>query len=123
MSSGPSVNEALAGYVAGRTTAAQLASVVAAAYYQGDGRREMLRPLMEVIERAHPGIIELRGTTDKPGFAIRLQERPFPRQYEPALRDAAVRVAGTASNISPVPAPGLFTRIMRAIRRAFSASR
>lgn len=121
MSSAPSVNHALAGYAAGRVTAEQLVEVVAKAYYEGDGRREMLRPVMEVIERAHPGIIELRGTTERPGFAVRLQERPFPKQYEGALRDAVNSVARTESNFSPLPSPGLFSRIVRAVRRLFSA--
>jgi len=104
-------------------TAQELVGVVAAAYYQkqGDGRGEMLRPVMDVIERAHPGIVELRGTADRPGFSVRLQERPFPKQWEAALREAAMRVAGTESNISPLPSPSLFTRIVRAIRKVFSA--
>src|SRR6266849_8654060 len=123
MSSGTSVNSALADYAAGRMTAQELVGVVAAAYYQkqGDGRGEMLRPLMDVIERAHPGIVELRGTADRPGFSVRLQERPFPKQWEAALREAAMRVAGTESNISPLPSPSLFTRIVRALRKVFSA--
>ena len=121
MSSVTSVNDDLAGYIAGRITAEQLVGVVAAAYYQGEGRRERLRPVMDVIERAHPGIVELRGTTDRPGFAVRLQERPFPKQWEGALREAAVQVAGTESNLSPLPSPSFLTRILRAIRRVFSA--
>ena len=121
MSSASSVNDALTGYVAGRVTAQQVVGVVAAAYYLGEGRRERLRPVMDVIERAHPGIVELRGTTDRPGFAVRLQERPFPKQWEGALREAAVQVAGTESNISALPSPGFFSRILQAIRRVFSA--
>lgn len=102
-------------------TAEQLVSVVAAAYYKGEGRGEMLRPVMDVIERAHPGIVELKGTNDRPGFDVRLQERPFPRQYEGALRQAVESVARTESNLSPLPSPGLFTRLIRAIRKIFSA--
>lgn len=116
MSSAPSVNDALAGYAAGRVTAEQLVGVVAKAYYEGAGRRE-LRPVMEVIERAHPGIIELRGTTERPGFAVRLQERPFPKQYEGALREAVHRVARTESNLAPVTSPGLFARLYSAVRK------
>ncbi len=121
MSSASSVNSLLAEYAAGRVPAERLVGAVAEAYYKGDGRREMLRPVMEVIERAHPGIVELSGTAGAPGFAVRLAERPFPKQWEGALREAAQSVAGTASNISPLPSPGLFTRIIRAIRRVFSA--
>jgi len=111
----------LADYLAGRMTAEQLVAQVAAEYYKGDGRREMLRPVMDVIERAHPGIVELASSNQSPGFAVRLVERPFPKQWEPALRTAAATVSGTASNVPPLPAPGLFTRIVRAIRKIFSA--
>ena len=78
MSSGSSVNEALTGYAAGRVTAEQLAGVVAAAYYgngaQGLGPGGRLKPLMEMIERAHPGVVELSGSAEKPGFGVRLAE-------------------------------------------------
>lgn len=123
MSSGSSVNDALAGYAAGRLTAEQLVGVVAAAYYEkrGLGSGEWLRPVMDVIERAHPGIVELRGATDRPGFVVRLQERPFPKQFESALREAAASATGTPTNHSPLPTPGLLTRILRAIRTLFSA--
>ena len=120
-SSATSVNSVLADYVAGRVPAAQLVSAVAMAYYKGDGRRETLRPVMEIIERAHPGIVELSASGEKPGFAVRLAERPFPKQWEPALREAAASVSGTASNISPLPSRGFFTRVFRAIRKIFSA--
>ena len=121
MSSGSSINTALADYAAGRMTAQQLVGIVAEAYYKGDGRREILRPVMDVIERAHPGIVELSASSEKPGFAVRLAERPFPKQWEPALRQAAASVSGAASSISPRPAPGLFTRIVRAIKKFFTA--
>jgi hypothetical protein len=121
MSSAISVNDALAGYAAGRVTAEQLVSVVAASYYVGDGRREMLRPVMEVIERAHPGIVALSSSGDKPGFAVRIAERPFPKQWEQALREAAAGITGAESNLSPLPSPGFFARILRAIRKVFSA--
>jgi hypothetical protein len=120
MSSGTSVNP-LAAYLDGQMTAEQLVAAVTAEYYKGDGSREMLRPVMEVIERAHPGIVELSESSETPGFAVRPAGRPFPKQWEPALREAAATVSGTAANISPLPSPGLFTRIMKAIRRVFSA--
>jgi hypothetical protein len=102
-------------------TAEQLVSVVAAAYYkeQGAGSREQLRPLIEIIERAHPGVVELSGDGEKPGFAIRLAERPFPKRYENELRQAVSMVITAPSSL--LPAPSLLTRILRAIRRVFSA--
>lgn len=120
-SSATSVSSALADYAAGRLTAQQLVSAVATAYYQGDERRERLRPVMDVIERAHPGIVELSASDQKPGFAVRLAERPFPKQWEPALREAAAAISGSGSNLSPLPSPGLFSRIVRAIKKIFSA--
>jgi len=121
MSSGSSVNDALTGYAEGRMSAEQLVGVVAAAYYRerAAGSGEQLRPIIEVIERAHPGVVELSGSAEKPGFAVRIAERPFPKRYEAELRQA---VAGlVTAPRSPLPAPGLFTRIVRAIRKVFSA--
>jgi hypothetical protein len=125
MSSASSVNSALVDYAAGRLTAQQLVSVVAAAYY-GDGRRwtrDGLKPVIDVIERAHPGIVELTSASENPGFSVRLAERPFPKGLEADLRQAvaAVVTSGVSPPPSPVPRPGLFTRIVTAIRRIFSA--
>jgi len=120
MSSATSVNAALADYAAGRMTAQQLVGIVAAAYYGegGRGTREVYKPLMEIIERAHPGIVELSGTTEKPGFAVRLAERPFPKRYEAELRQVvAATVTGSSSAASA--RPGLLSRILRAIRSIF----
>lgn len=116
-----SVSDALEGYAAGRLTAEQLVAVVATAYYgeREAGGREQLRPLVEIIERAHPGVVELTGSTDRPGFAVRLAERPFPKRYEAELREAVSGLV-TAPR-SPLPAPSFFTRIIRAIRSVFSA--
>jgi hypothetical protein len=121
MSSASSINDALAGYLAGRVSAQELVGVVATAYYKGDGRREMLRPVMDVIERAHPGIVELSSSDHQPGFAVKLAARPFPKQWEPALRTAAASIRDRESNVAPPPSPGLFRRIIRAIRKIFSA--
>ena len=122
MSSASSVNDALTGYVAGRVTAEHLAGVVAAAYYgeQGAGSRERLKPLVEIIERAHPGVVELSGSSAKPGFGVRLAERPFPKRYEAEFRQAvqALLVGGSAE----APRPGLWSRVVRAVRRLFAAS-
>ncbi len=131
MSSGSSVNSALADYAAGRMTAQQLVGVVAAAYY-GDGDSGLgtrLKPLVEIIERAHPGVVELSGSVEKPGFGVRLAERPFPKRYEEELREAVQIVVG-AQHAPPlhnpppsvVPAPGILSRLIGAVRRLFSAS-
>lgn len=124
----PSVRETLEDYVAGRVKAERVVAAVAGAYYgkeQGAGSRERLRPLIEIIERAHPGTIELTGTTDKPGFGVRLAERPFPKEYEGVLRDAAQALLGKSefsAPRAPLPAPGLFSRLYSAVRRFFTAS-
>ena len=129
MSSATSVSDALAGYLAGRVTADQLAAVVAGEYYGARGSRlgAGLKPLIEIIERAHPGVVELSGVADRPGFTVRLAERPFPKRYEPQLREAVQTVLETGpAGLSPspqprAPSPGLLTRLIRAIRNIFSA--
>jgi hypothetical protein len=84
----------LEGFVAGRVNAERLVIAVAAAYYReaGNGKRETLRPIIDVIDRASPGIVELGTAAGGPGFDIRLAERPFPKQYEEQLREAAATV-------------------------------
>jgi hypothetical protein len=131
MSSDSSVNSALAEYAAGRMPAQQLVGVVAAAYYGDGGRgtRDGLKPVMDVIERAHPGVVELTSASDKPGFSMRLAERPFPKRYEGELREAVQIVVG-AQHAAPlhhpatsvIPAPGILSRLIGAVRRLFSAS-
>src|SRR2546421_8077697 len=88
------VKEALEAYVAGRVKAERLVVAVAAEYYRdaANGKRETLRPLIDVIDRASPGIVELGTATGGPGFDIRLAERPFPKQHEAELRRAAEAV-------------------------------
>src|SRR2546426_4357429 len=95
MPSGSSpVKEALEAYVAGRVKAERLVVAVAAEYYRDtlNGKREMLRPLIDVIDRASPGIVELGTVQGGSGFDVRLAERPFPKQYEGQLRRAAEAV-------------------------------
>ena len=129
MSSDSSINSALAEYTAGRMTAEQLVGVVTNAYWSqesGVRSRELLRPIIEVIEKAHPGIVELSGSSDRPGFAVRLAERPFPKRYDADLRSAVQAVVGAPGLTAPTPGsrlqtPGLLTRIIRAIRNVFSA--
>jgi hypothetical protein len=134
MPSGSSlVKDALASYVAGRVKAERLVIAVAAAYYGGDGGRgtaAALRPLIDVIDRASPGIVELGTAQSGAGFAIRLVERPFPKQYEAELRRAAelYLVGATGSGmmdggrVTPGSEPGLLARLVAAVRRLFTAS-
>ena len=76
-----------------------------------------MKPLMEIIERAHPGVVHLTGSAEKPGFAVRLAERPFPKEFEPALRAAVEALLGDVP-----PNPGFVARLFGAIRRLFTAS-
>ena len=89
-----SIRGELEGFVAGRVQAERLVIAVAAEYYQepGNGKRETLRPIIDVIDRASPGIVELGIVPGGAGFEIRLAERPFPSQYEAELRRAAEAV-------------------------------
>src|SRR6266480_7276033 len=84
------VKDALESYVAGRVKAERLVVTVAAEYYRdtGNGKRETLRPLIDVIDRASPGIVELGIAPGGSGFEVRLVERPFPKQHEAELRRA-----------------------------------
>src|SRR6266850_532623 len=106
MSSATSVNDALSGYAAGRLTAQQLVGVVVAAYYGagGSGLGAGLKPLIEIIERAHPGVVELSGSAEKPGFGVRLAERPFPKRCEGELREAVEILVG-GQHAAPLPKP------------------
>ena len=112
-------------YVAGRVKAERLVIAVSAAYY-GDarnGQRESLQPLIDVIDRASPGIVELGTAQGGSGFAISLAERPFPKQYEAALRQAAEACLGRGETGEGGTAPrGLVARLVAAVRRLFSPS-
>jgi hypothetical protein len=116
----------LASYLAGRAPAERVVAVVADAYYRGRGReRERLQPVMEVIERAAPGVVGLVGTEGGVGFDIRLAERPFPKQEEARLRQVVAQVLpdwdGEAV-LDATAAPGFLARLVRTVRRFFSAS-
>jgi hypothetical protein len=121
MPSGSSpARDALEGYVAGRLKPERLVIAVAAAYYGaqgggGDGARggdartgEDLREVIDVIDRASPGIVELASVAGGPGFDVRLAERPFPTQYEAELRRAAAAVLARpgVAPAPPAPPPG-----------------
>jgi hypothetical protein len=123
------VKAALESYVAGRLQAERFVIAVATAYYgeRGATSRAELQPLIDVIERASPGIVELGRVEATPGFELRLGERPFPKQYETALRRAAEaclaseRTTGVL-DVTAVPNLGLLARVARAIRRLFGTS-
>ena len=95
MPSGSSpVKEALEAYVAGRVKAERLVVAVASEFYgdAGCGMRDALRPLIEVIDRASPGVVQLGTLPGGAGFEVRLAERSFPKQHEAELRRAAEAV-------------------------------
>ena len=123
-------SQALADFLAGRAKAERVVAAVAEACYRRGARQESartaLRPVLDVIERAAPGVVELARTEGGAGFDIRLAERPFPKQYEAELRQAAAAVlAGMEDSGGSVPAlgePGLWGRMIRAVRRLLNAS-
>lgn len=127
-SSSSATRALLEDFLGGRLSADRLVAVVAARYYQAAERspREALRPLMDVIERAAPGVVQLARTDGGPGFDIRLAERRFPAAYEPELRRAAEVVLsgepGTVSTAASSPQPGFWGRLLGRVRRLFSAS-
>src|SRR5207237_3506640 len=86
-----SIRRELEGFVAGRVKPERVVIAVAAAYYRepGNGKRETLRPIIDVIDRASPGILELGIVPGGAGVEIRLAERPFPEEYAAELRRAA----------------------------------
>src|SRR5690349_4088229 len=127
------VRETLEEYVAGRIKADRLVIAIAAAYYGREdtpGVRDGLGPLVEIIDRASPGIVELGGVGEGGGgFDIRLAERSFPKQHEPVLRRAveAYLASHRTTGVIPtptagVPAPGVLARIVGAVRRLFCGS-
>src|SRR5260370_32686121 len=132
------VSDALASYVAGRIKSERVVIAVAAAFYGARGGRERraLQPLIDVIDRASPGIVELGSVAGGVGFEIRLAGRPFPRQYEAALPRAAELVLaasgghapGEAAPVAPAPsrppepAPPPLPRPLAAARRPFTAA-
>src|SRR4029077_16589814 len=100
--------ESLSAYLTGQLTAEQLVAAVTAEFYQNgrNGKRETWRPMLDVVERAPPGVVELTASEQQPGFDVRLAERPFPKRYEAELRRAGGMVLQTpAPSWWPVP-PG-----------------
>lgn len=119
-----SVSQAVEGFVAGRIKAERLVIAVTTAYYGGNGAGagDGLRPLIDIIDRAAPGIVELGSDGSGPGFGIRLAERPFPKQYEEELKHAAAAYLA-AHGGHPTPAPTARPRNSAAIARLFAAIR
>lgn len=125
-----STRDVLAGYVEGRIKADRLVATVAATYYRerkalrGDGWRE----LIAVIERGAPGVVELSASEGEgKGFEIRLAERPFPAQYEPALKAAAQKalsetpggLTAEGAGSTGQPPRGFFGRLVDRVRAIF----
>jgi hypothetical protein len=120
-----SIRPTLEAYLAGRAKAERVVAEVATAYYKDErkGMRDGLRPIVEVIERAAPGVVELAGAANRPGFLITAAERPFPREYEAQLRVAVELVLRSgergAGSERPARASGLLSRMLAAIRGVF----
>jgi hypothetical protein len=130
-SSSSAIRTLLEDYVGGRVAADRVVPAVAAQYYRSSGRagRGGLRPLMDVIERAAPGIVQLARVAEGPGFDIRLAERPFPPAFETDLRRAAQAVLAGGAEWPGEPEPasaagggGFWSRLLGRVRRLFSAT-
>jgi len=109
----------------------RLVSAIAAEYYRSpDARqRSALRPVMEVIERAAPGVARLARTEAGAGFEIQPAERPFPETFESSLQEAAASVLAAGWGAAPHAAAaeaatglGFWSRLVGRVRRLFSAS-
>jgi hypothetical protein len=107
------VKRELEEYLAGRGTPERVVIAVTVAYYREGrgGQRETLRPLINVIDRASPGIVELGSLVGGRGFEVRLAERPFPPQYEEALREAVQQVLRDAALAPAAEPPQHWVRI------------
>ena len=118
--------------MAGRVSAERLVITVTSAYYGRDGgrgTRDGLGPVIEVIDRASPGIVELGTVQGGVGFEVRLAERPFPKQWEGELRRAAETVVRAGEGPGKgeegkgsLATPGVLRRLLAAVRRLFIAS-
>ena len=121
------VRAILEAYVAGRETADHVAAAIAAAYYrdgkpESRGTRAALRPLLDLVERASPGRVELSRADATPGFELRTSGRTFPKDLEPELRAAVeelLRSSGPGVSGSGVPTRGLLSRLTLALRHWF----
>lgn len=134
---------ALEDFVAGRLPADRLVATVTGRFYgaAGQGEKEALRPVVELAERAAPGVVSLARTETGTGFEVRSVERVFPEASLAALRGAATAALSASwadttqsaprpatTTRTPVPGPrspapeGLLARLISAVRRLFSGS-
>lgn len=126
-SSSSAAKELLAAYVAGRVPAVRLVPAIAVEYYRSPDakQRAALRPVMDVIERAAPGVARLARTESGAGFDIQLAERPFPETFETSLKQAAAGALeqwGTPPPVVGAAGSGFWGRLFDRVRRIFSAS-
>ena len=134
MSSASSARGLLEAFASGRVPAERATAALAAAYYASPtDAPAALRELIGIVERAAPGMVELAGREGGPGFDIRPLGRPFPAGAEAELRRAAAALlatgwgtaavaSGPASVAEPQAEPGWWNRLVRAMRRLFSAA-
>ena len=134
---------ALEDFVAGRLAADRLVATVTGRFYGGAGKgeKEALRPVVELAERAAPGVVSLERTETGTGFEVRSVERVFPESSLAALRGAAATAlsASWADPVTSAPGPATttltpdpgprsqptqswFGRVVSAVRRLFSGS-
>src|ERR1043166_1067585 len=120
-----SVRGELGGFGAGRVRPERVVIAVSAAYYgeRGNGKRETLRPLIDVIDRASPGIVELGIVAGGAGVEIRLAERSFPKEYESELKRAAEAVlTGLGNRDLGIVEHVRATSVCTMIRRLFGSA-
>ena len=117
--------------MAGSLPADRLVATVANRFYGGAGKgeRDALRPVVELAERAAPGVVSLERSDKGAGFDVRPAGRTFPAEYEAELRGVAAAAleaswhdASQSSPASTSSPTGFLSRIMTAVRRLFSAS-
>ncbi|HXJ32090.1 MAG TPA: hypothetical protein VNG35_15745 [Gemmatimonadales bacterium] len=126
-SASSAAKDLLAAYVAGRVAAVRLVPAIAIEYYRSPDakQRAALRPIMDVIERAAPGVARLARTESGAGFDIQLAERPFPETFETSLKEAAAGALeqwGTPPPAGEAAGSGFWGRLFDRVRRLFSAS-
>jgi hypothetical protein len=128
--------------VAGRLAADRLVATVAGRFYgaAGRGEKEALRPVVELAERAAPGVVSLERREGGAGFDVKVVERTFPEDSVAALRGVAAAALAASwadpqpespspqpKSLSPdpgprSPSPSWLGRVVHAVRRLFSAS-
>ena len=98
--------------MAGRLAADRLVATVTGRFYgaAGKGEKEALRAVVELAERAAPGVVSLARTETGTGFEVRSVERVFPEASLAALRGAAA-AALAASWADPDPVSGVRSHV------------